>query len=63
MFDYEMLQERIREHGEQLRREAGAERLARQARGRRQGSRRRFAFDAAFGRFRGARGQAQLQDG
>ena len=62
MLDYAMLQERIRERGEQLRREAGAERLARQARGRRQRMRRRFAFDAAFGRFQ-ARGQARLQDG
>jgi len=61
MLDYAMLQERIREHGEQLRREGGAERLARQARGRRQ-RKRRFAFDAAFGRFQ-ARGQARLQDG
>ena len=61
MFDYEMLQERTREHCRQLRREADAERLARQARGRRQRRRRRFAFDAAFGRFRAAR-RARLPD-
>lgn len=61
MLDYATLQERTREHGEQLRRDGDAERLARQARGQRQRKRRRFAFYAAFGRFQ-ARGQAQLQD-
>jgi len=59
MHQYEALLERNREHGEQLRREACAERLARQARGRRHRRRQRFALDAAFGFFRGARGQLQ----
>ena len=59
MYDYETLQERTRERGEQLTREACAERLARQARGRRHRRRQRFALDAAFGFFRGSRGQLQ----
>ena len=59
MFDFEALQERNREHREQLRREAGAARLAREARGRRHRRRQHFALDAAFGFFRGARGRLQ----
>ena len=59
MFDYEALQERNREHLERLRREARAEQLYREARGRRHRRRQRFALGAAFGFFRGARGRLQ----
>lgn len=59
MFEFEALQERNHEHREQLRREACAARLAREARGRRHRRRQRFALDAAFGFFRGARGRLQ----
>jgi hypothetical protein len=61
MFELEALQERNREHREQLQRQACAGRLAREARGRRHRRRQRFALDAAFGFFRGAR--ARLQAG
>jgi hypothetical protein len=61
MFEFETLQERSRELRERREREACAERLARQARGRRQRRRQRFALEAAFGFFRGAR--ARLQAG
>jgi hypothetical protein len=59
MFEYEALQERSHEHREHLRREAYAGQLAREARGRRQRRRQRFALEAAFGFFRGARGRLQ----
>jgi hypothetical protein len=59
MFEFETLQERTRERRERLEREACAERLARQARGRRFRRRQRFALEAAFGFFRGARGRLQ----
>jgi hypothetical protein len=58
MYDYETLQERTRERGERLAREAYAERLACQARGRRQRRRRRLALEAAYGLLTGARRQA-----
>jgi hypothetical protein len=58
MFEYEALQERSHEHREQLRREACAERLYREARGRRH-RRRQRALGGAFGFFRGARGRLQ----
>ena len=61
MFFYEALQERCRERGEELRREAGAERFARQARGRRFRRRQRYALEEAFGRFRGARRGTQAR--
>jgi hypothetical protein len=57
MYEYEAIQERIRERSERKMREAGAERMAREARGRRQRRRRRFAMGAAFGIFQGARRQ------
>ena len=63
MYFYEALQEQCRERGERLKREAGAEQLARQARGRRHRRRQRFAREAAFGLFRGARRGARLEAG
>jgi hypothetical protein len=59
MFEFEALRERSHEHREHLRREAGASRLAREARGRRHRRRQRFALGAGFGFFRGARGRLQ----
>ncbi len=59
MYDYEALQERNHEHREQLTREAQAQRLYREARGRRHRRRQRFALGATFGFFRGARGRLQ----
>jgi hypothetical protein len=54
MYEYEAIQERIRERAERMTREAHTERMAREARGRRQRRKRRFAIEAAFGIF-GAR--------
>ena len=53
MYEYEAIQERIRERSERMMAEAAAERIAREARGRRQSRRRRFAIRAAFGIFQG----------
>ena len=58
MYEYEAIQERIRERRECMMREAGAERMAREARGRRQARRRRFAIGEIFWIFRGARARA-----
>ena len=58
MYEYEALRERTRERQEQLRGEARAERLAYEARGRRQHRRRRLALGAAYELLLGARRQA-----
>jgi hypothetical protein len=49
MYDYETLQERTRERRERLTHEAGIERLAREARGRRRRRRQRLAYAAGLG--------------
>ena len=59
MFEFEALRERSHEHREHRRREASAARFAREARGRRHRQRQRFALEAAFGFFRGARARLQ----
>ena len=58
MYGYDTLRELTREHGEQLRRDASAHRLARQAHARRHRRRQRLAFGAAFELFHGARRHA-----
>jgi len=62
MYDYETLRERTREHRERLTAEAGAERLAREARGRRRRRRQRLTYAAGLGLLRRARRAGGLQD-
>ena len=58
MYDYEALRERSRERQERLRGEAGAERLAHEARARRHHRRKRLALAGAYELLLGARRQA-----